>query len=83
MQPHQEGDPVQSKCKGHKRDGSSCKAWAVKGRLVCRMHGGASPQAKAATERRLALQAIDADIESFGLGGTDAGAVRVGFQKSA
>jgi hypothetical protein len=62
---------VERMCKGHKRDGSSCGNKAMKGQLVCRMHGGASPQAKAAAERRLALQAIDADIESWGLGGTD------------
>jgi hypothetical protein len=43
----------------------------MKGQMVCRVHGGASPQAKAAAERRLALQAIDADITSWGLGGTD------------
>ena len=58
-------------CKGHKKDGSPCGNYALKGQLVCRMHGGASPQAKAAAERRLALQAIDADIQSWGLGGTD------------
>ena len=46
-------------CKGHKKDGSPCGNYAMKGQLVCRSHDGASPQARAAAERRMALQAID------------------------
>lgn len=53
------------KCSAKRRNGEACKAWAVAGMKVCRMHGGASPQAKAAAQRRLAeaaaVRAVEAD----------------------
>lgn len=42
------------KCKAKKTDGSPCKAWAIKGGEVCRVHGGRAPQVKAAAARNLA-----------------------------
>lgn len=41
------------KCAAHRSDGVLCEKWAVKGMRVCRTHGGASPQARAAAELRL------------------------------
>lgn len=47
------------KCKAKKRDGTHCKAWAMKGSTVCRVHGGRAPQVKAAAKRRLALGELE------------------------
>jgi hypothetical protein len=44
------------KCKAHTRQGRPCGNCAMKGQLVCRLHGGASPQARAAAAARLAEQ---------------------------
>jgi hypothetical protein len=47
------------KCTAHsKRSGKPCKKDAVKGTNVCRSHGAAAPQVKAAAKRRL-LEAVD------------------------
>jgi hypothetical protein len=59
------------KCKAvGKQNGKQCGNWAMKGQLCCRMHGGASPQAKAAATRRLAVQAMNYEVEQWGLGDT-------------
>lgn len=42
------------RCHGRKTDGSPCPNWAMAGQLVCSAHGGRSPQAKLAAQRRLA-----------------------------
>ncbi|MGW1525445.1 hypothetical protein [Streptomyces sp. NPDC002159] len=47
------------RCTAHKKakkgqKGERCKAWALKGQTVCRVHGGAAPQNLAAGERRIA-----------------------------
>lgn len=44
------------KCRARNRQGRSCGNYAMAGQLVCRLHGGASPQAKAAAAVRLAEQ---------------------------
>lgn len=45
-------------CRGHKRDGSPCTNPPMIDQLVCRMHGGAAPQARAkAAERQAEEQA--------------------------
>src|SRR5690625_2412256 len=36
-----------------KNTGQPCRAIAMRGQRVCRIHGGSSPQAKAAAKRRL------------------------------
>lgn len=38
-----------------KRSGQPCKLWAIRGGAVCRAHGGAAPQVRAAARRRVAL----------------------------
>lgn len=35
------------------RTGAPCQKWPINGGTVCRTHGGAAPQVKAAAERRL------------------------------
>ena len=42
------------RCSATTRSGSRCRQYAVTGMAVCRMHGGASPQARAAAQRRKA-----------------------------
>lgn len=47
------------RCTAHKKGtggakGERCKAWALKGQKVCRVHGGKAPQALAAGKRRVA-----------------------------
>jgi hypothetical protein len=46
------------KCSAHRQDGHPCKALAIKGGTVCRVHGGSAPQVRQAANRRL-LEAID------------------------
>ena len=46
------------RCTAHKKgkdgkQGERCKAWALKGQKVCRVHGGKAPQNLAAGERRV------------------------------
>ncbi|MCX5285682.1 hypothetical protein [Streptomyces sp. NBC_00198] len=46
------------RCTAHKKGdagekGPRCKAWALKGQTVCRVHGGSAPQNRAAGERRV------------------------------
>jgi len=36
-----------------KRTGKQCGAWAIPGGAVCKWHGGAAPQVKAAAEQRI------------------------------
>jgi len=43
-----------SRCNGTNRAGEPCKLPPIKGGTVCRMHGGASPQARAAAAKRVA-----------------------------
>lgn len=42
------------RCKAKTRSGARCRQYAVEGMTVCRMHGGSSPQARAAAARRKA-----------------------------
>lgn len=48
------GSDADNRCGARCRDGSSCTSSPMKGSERCRMHGGASPQARAAAGRRLA-----------------------------
>ena len=44
------------RCTARRRDGERCGAPAVRGTLVCRRHGGASPNVMRAGQARVALQ---------------------------
>lgn len=55
------------KCRGHsKRDGVHCGDWAAKGSDVCRRHGAAAPQVKAAAQRRLAEAKAEKALATYG-----------------
>ncbi len=54
-------------CAGHNRAGEPCKNGPLPGQRVCRMHGGRSPQAKAAGERRVQEQAAAAAVATLGI----------------
>lgn len=57
----QKHDPT--KCAGHsKRSGAPCRKAPMKNQDVCRNHGGASPQARGAAERRGALAIARAEV---------------------
>ncbi|MFJ6540505.1 hypothetical protein ACIQMP_07655 [Streptomyces sp. NPDC091385] len=52
------------RCTAHKKaaggeKGPRCKAWALKGQTVCRVHGGSAPQNLAAAERRVAEERLE------------------------
>lgn len=40
-------------CNAHRTDGEPCRAPAIRGGTVCRVHGGSAPQVKEAARRRL------------------------------
>lgn len=44
--------PKPMKCSAHKTSGDPCKAYAIKGGTVCRVHGGSAPQVKAKAAER-------------------------------
>jgi hypothetical protein len=46
-------------CTARKTDGEPCKAWAMRGTKVCRVHGGQAPQVQAAAAERLAVEAAN------------------------
>lgn len=50
-----------------KQAGRRCAKWAVPGLKVCRMHGGAAPQARAAAARNVAQAAALAAVATYGL----------------
>jgi len=45
------------KCSAKRTDGNPCKAPAIRGATVCRVHGGSAPQVKKAAARRV-LEAL-------------------------
>jgi hypothetical protein len=56
------------KCTAHKKDGSPCGSWAIKGANVCRVHGGSAPQVLRKASQRieeardLALSGLVSDL---------------------
>ncbi|MEJ2860549.1 HGGxSTG domain-containing protein [Actinomycetospora flava] len=57
--PHAAGRVVTAEhCTARRRDGKRCRSAPVHGAAVCRMHGGAAPQVRAAAAER----ALDADV---------------------
>lgn len=53
-------------CTAKKSDGSSCKAYAIKGGKVCRVHGGATRQVRAAAARRAQEEAARKQLAALG-----------------
>ena len=52
------------RCRAHRTNGEPCKAWAINGGYVCRMHGGATPSALRAAEWRLDRAAIHREFRA-------------------
>lgn len=75
------GEP-HARCSAHTRAGKPCRQPAMDGQRVCRLHGGKSPRALAAAERRIGEAQARRALESFGApaeGVGDPGAVLVGL----
>jgi hypothetical protein len=53
------------RCRGHRRDGSACKRWSIRGGYVCPSHGGRAPQVRRAAERRLFEIAAHRTLDSW------------------
>lgn len=52
------GPITAAKCRAHKKDGSPCGLYPIRGAAVCRVHGGGAPQVRRKAEDRLrALEA--------------------------
>jgi hypothetical protein len=41
------------KCRAHRRDGSLCRRWSIRGGFCCGSHGGSAPQVKRKARERL------------------------------
>jgi hypothetical protein len=53
------------RCVATSRSGTRCRNWAIRGGSVCRFHGGAAPQVRAAAKRRLAEAASRKKLHEF------------------
>lgn len=53
------------RCRGHRRDGSRCKRWSIRGGFVCPSHGGRAPQVRRAADRRLLEIAIHRTLAAW------------------
>ncbi len=60
-------DSTKPKCSGRRSNGEPCGKWPMAGQRVCNTHGGSSPQAKAAAERRLKTAQAERAVVTFGL----------------
>lgn len=60
-------DRQRKRCGRKTRSGEPCKAWAMAGADVCRMHGGSAPQVQAAAQRRLAEAEARRATVTYGL----------------
>jgi hypothetical protein len=49
-------------CLAKRTNGEPCRAYAITGGTVCRAHGGAAPQVRAAAHRRIILSQITAGL---------------------
>lgn len=66
--PGARADAPSRQCAAHSsRTGLRCKAFAIHGGTVCRMHGGSAPQVKAAARRRLAEEDAERLTRRFDL----------------
>jgi hypothetical protein len=55
------------RCIAHKKSGDRCKKWALKGANVCREHGGAARQVRAAALARVTKQNATSLAEMIGI----------------
>ena len=53
-------------CTAHRRDGEQCLAPAVEGAVVCRKHGGASPQVQIAAKHFVLMEAHYIAVREWG-----------------
>lgn len=51
-------------CTAHRTDGEPCRGPAMEMQTVCRVHGGAAPQAKTAAQRRI-VALVDPSIDAL------------------
>lgn len=58
-----ERDGHARQCAAKTSSGVRCRAFAIRGGMVCRAHGGSAPQAKAKAKQRLAAHAAQADAQ--------------------
>ncbi|QHK19388.1 hypothetical protein GU243_06120 [Pseudarthrobacter psychrotolerans] len=65
-----QGQPIkrstQFYCAAKKTDGSPCRAYAIKGGRVCRVHGGMAPSVRAAAARRAQEEAARRQLANLG-----------------
>ena len=52
-------------CTAHRKDGEPCTQPAIKGGMVCRMHGGSAPQTKAKAARVLLEELVGPALVEF------------------
>ena len=57
-------DPMEHRCTARNRTGERCGRPPMRGATVCASHGGKAPQARAAAERRVQAQALEADARA-------------------
>lgn len=55
------------RCTAHRQDGSPCKAMAVKGATVCRVHGGNARQVRAKAAERVAEAELRVKLDKLGI----------------
>jgi hypothetical protein len=83
MHPTPDPPPHARTCGARRRDGGACTNPPMNGGERCRMHGGSSPQAKAAAERRqieAGALALLADLDVDPVGDPLAALLRLGGQ---
>ncbi|MER7927035.1 HGGxSTG domain-containing protein [Streptomyces sp. NPDC096057] len=80
------GPPTGIRCTARRSNGEPCGNRPMRGQTVCRKHGGASPQAKSAAERRqleAGARALLADLDVDPVGDPLAALLRLGGQAIA
>lgn len=59
-------DDALGRCTARTKKGNPCRGKAIRGANVCRMHGGAAPQVRAAAARRVAISDIRKEAARLG-----------------
>ena len=55
------------RCIGHRTDGAPCKAYAMQGGTVCRVHGGTAQQVRQRAAARAAEEKAERAVVTYGL----------------